>query len=71
MLFIKCFEKLCKIHKKIHLLEPFFDKVAGLCPVTILIKDFGTDLLFSGKFCAIFKNTYFVEHLRIVASERE
>ena len=48
----------------------FFNKVADLRPATLLKKETPTQL-FSYSFCEIFKNTYFVEHLRTVASKRD
>ena len=46
----------------------FFNKVAGLRPVTLLKKRLQRRC-FPVNFYEIFKNTYFVEHLGTVASE--
>ena len=45
----------------------FFNKVAGLW-TAILLKNETPAQVFSCKFCEIFKKTYFVEHLRTIAS---
>ena len=43
----------------------FFNKVAGQRPVTLLEKSFPQ--VSSSEFCEIFKNTFFIEHLRMSA----
>ena len=45
----------------------FFNKVAGLRPVTFLKKETLAQV-FSCEFCKIFKNTFFTKHLRTTAS---
>ena len=47
----------------------FFNKVTCLRPTTLLKKETPTKL-FSGEFSELFKNTYFVEHLRTAAPGR-
>ena len=49
--------------------ESLFNKVAGLRPATLLktcnfIKKETQRKVFSCEFCEIFKNTFFIEHLR-------
>ena len=45
----------------------FFNKVAGLKPTTLLKKKILVQV-FSCKFCKIYKNTFFIEHVRTTAS---
>ena len=45
-------------HFKTPVLESLFDKVAGL--------KVNTTQMFSCEYCEIFKNNYFIEHLRLL-----
>ena len=50
-------------------LESLFNKAADLRTATLLKTDSNTGVsVFSCKYCEIFKNTYFEEHLRTAAS---
>ena len=44
------------------MLESIFSKVAGLTGAVLLKKEIPTEV-FSYKYCEIFKNTFFIEHL--------
>ena len=46
--------------------ESFFNKVAA--SVCIFIKTDTPEQMFSCEFCKTSKNTYFTEHLRVIAS---
>ena len=54
------------IHRKTHVLEPLFNKVAGFKACNF-IKETPTQE-FSYEYCEIFKKTYFEKHLRTAAS---
>ena len=47
--------------------RPFFNKIAGLRPATLLKKETLTQV-FSCEFCEISKNTFYTEHLWTTAS---
>ena len=64
-------KNLAKVAEK-HLCQILiFNKIAGLRPATSLKKEALASLaqLFSCEFCEIFKNTFFIEHLRKAASK--
>ena len=52
-----------KIHRKTAVSKSFFNKVAGLSPEETLAQ------VFSCEFCDISKNTFFTEHLWVIASD--
>ena len=45
------------------MLGSLFNKVADLKPATLLKRDFNTGVFL---YCAIFKNSFFIEHLRLL-----
>ena len=69
-----CSWKFHKIHRKTPVPEAFFNKVAGLRPVTLLKKRLWPQVCnfikkgflvqgFSCEFCEISKNTFFTDHI--------
>ena len=57
-------KKFCKIYRKTLVLKSLYNKVAGPSLGLQLCRKETPAQVFYFKFCEIFKNTYFVEHLR-------
>ena len=62
----KCFEIFCKTNRESTSAGDFFDKVSGL-PPKVSLKNTSTWVFFR-ELCQIFQNSYFVKHVRVLAS---
>ena len=58
----RCSKKFRAIHRKTSVLESFLNKVAGLKTCNFIKKTLTQS--FSCEYCEIFKNKFFIEHLR-------
>ena len=59
-------QKFRQIHRKALVLEPLFNKIAGMRPSTLLKRDSETGVFLW--IFEIFKNTLFTEHLQVTTS---